>query len=107
MNRFFLLMILCILGGGRESSAGDCVNYTQSPDVEYTSDDNLVPADYGNRWQLPRTLDLDLNVDAGLGQKSLARDSNIPMGSVSIDTKTGDTKLRTTDGIIDLDNGCN
>jgi hypothetical protein len=106
MKRFFLLIVLFAVGGGRESFAIDCVNYTHSADVEYTADEDVTPADYGNRWQLPQKLDLDLNVDAGVGQKSLSRDSNIPLGSVSIDTTTNAMKLRTADGATDLNNEC-
>lgn len=86
--------------------AGDCVHHTPTPDVTYTPNDEAIPAEATPSWTLPQTFSLDLAVDPALHPKDLMRDSTLPLGSITIDTKTEKTMLHTPDGSHDLSAQC-
>ena len=84
----------------------DCIHHTPAPDVTFTPDDNVVPAEATPSWTPPQTFSLDLSVNPNLWQKDLTRDSTLPLGSVTVDTKTGKTILHTPEGSQDLSPDC-
>jgi hypothetical protein len=84
----------------------DCIHHRPAPDVTFTPDDNVVPAEETPSWTPPQTFSLDLSVNPNLWQKDLTRDSTLPLGSVTVDTKTGKTILHTPEGSQDLSPDC-
>jgi hypothetical protein len=84
----------------------DCIHHTPAPDVTFTPDDNVVPAEETPSWTPPQTFSLDLSVNPNLWQKDLTRDSTLPLGSVTVDTKTGKATLHTPEGSQDLSPDC-
>jgi len=97
--------LMCVLAPF-PAFAGDCVHHVPPPDVAYTPDDQGVPAEVTPSWTPPQTLSLDLAVNPELRQNDLTRDSTLPLGSVTVDTKTGKTMLHTPEGVHDLSADC-
>ena len=86
--------------------AEDCVRHTPTPDVSYTPNDGGIPAEAAPSWTLPKTFSLDLAINPELRQKDLMRDSNLPLGSITLDTKTQRTIMHTPEGSHDFFTNC-